>query len=217
MEILLLVGFAVVIGFLVARRVVVAEPDPQTALQVFTSRPTWQTFPAQFLEALASRLQSIQKAREFVSFCESTEILYANIIKYAQHETQFALGFAATTLTSYANAMGQQQKPQEAQCALEFAILIRPEHVWAWASLALVNFDLKNCQAAVTWANKVLNFKPDPNNNDPFARGVASFMTPEGEQRAAMGLQDPGVIGSFAALREQLTTIIELCRRKAGT
>lgn len=214
-RILFLIGLMILIGLFIVRRLAVAEPEPHTALQVFSARRTWKTFPTEFLEALANNLQSVEKAKEFVALCESTSILDNNIAKFARGDDPFALGMAATTLTSYANAMGQQEKFHEAKRALEFAILLRPRHIWAWASMALVTVNLNDCRTAVEWADKVLNFKPDLNSDDPLAASDAAMMTPEGEQTAAAGLQDPGIVGSFAEIIEGMKEIKESRRGKA--
>lgn len=188
------------------------QSEPETSLDVFTVRRTWKAFPAEFLEALATKLQSVEKAKEFVALCEDTEILANNIVKFAHQDPAFAIGSAAATLTSYANAMGEQRKFHEAKRALEFAMLLRPRHLPAWISMALVTVNLNDLQAAVAWADKVLNFKSDPNTDDPWEAGAQRMMTPDGERQATDALRNPEIVGGFAKIREQMNAIKELCR-----
>jgi tetratricopeptide (TPR) repeat protein len=152
-----------------------ADPPAKNARDEFRTRRVWRDFPAEFIDALANKLSSLENAKSFATLCEDTGLLQNNIAKVANEDPAFALGSVATTLTSYANAMGQQRKFAEAKRALEMALLLRPRHLAAWMSLALVSINTNDCKAAVTYADKVLTFKPNPTGNDPWEAGQAEM------------------------------------------
>ena len=70
-----------------------------------------------------------------------------------------------------------------------------------------------DCQNAVYWADRVLSLKPDQNSKDPWERGMAEAMTPEGEKWAAQGLGAPQMIGSWKEIQKQMKTIKDSCRK----
>ena len=195
-KLVLIVLFVVVCALLIARRSSSSPPEGDTPLAVFMTRSPWTTLPHEFLEAMARKLASAERAKEFVVLCESTGMLENNIVKMARHEPAFAIGSVATALTSYANAMGAERNFKEAKRALELALLLRPRHLAAWMSMALVTVNLDDCAAAVSWADKVLTYKPDDTSNDPWEKGQA----------------DPDAVDD--TVRDQMRTIKEVCRGK---
>lgn len=215
MDTLIVVGLIAIVVVITFNRLINAEAKPETTLQVFTMRRIWKKFPSEFLEALAEKLKSVENAKEFVVFCENTGILDNNIVKIVHEEPGYALGSAAATLTSYANAMGERQKFHQAKRSLEFALLLRPRNVVAWMSMALVMINLNDCHTAVMWADKVLNFKPDPNSDDPWEAGVARAMTSEGAQYAAEVIGDTEIVGGFNEIQKQMKAIKEMCHDKS--
>jgi hypothetical protein len=92
--------------------------------------------------------------------------------------------------------MGNEGKFSEAKTALEMALLLRPRHVPAWVSMAIVAVNLKDYAAALLYAEKVLSFDPKPTSYDPWEEGI-SMMFPEG--------------GLDAELRKQMIAIKRLC------
>lgn len=127
----------------------IAQTEPQTPIELLQSRKEWQKVSTVFLELLSEKLGSVKNAREFAELCETTGILENNILKLAWQPPEFAIGSTAATLTSYANAMGEQRRFQDAKRALTFALLLRPRHVPAWTSMALVCVNLQDYSAAV--------------------------------------------------------------------
>lgn len=192
----------------------IAQTAPKSALEVFKSRPAWKKLPLDFLNALANKLNSVEKATEFAELCEKTGILENNIVGLFDipgSNPEFNVGAVAATLTSYANAMGNQRLFSQAKQGLELALLLNPRHAPAWASMALVAINMGDCKAAVNWANKVIAFRPDPNSNDPWEYGGAQSMTPKGEKRAAEALGEPEMIGAWKQVQEQMKAIKNAC------
>ena len=118
----------------------VSDPDG-AVLAFFKSRPVWQELPSGFLEALASKLDSVQAASGFAEFCEQGGILEAitKIVDHTGSEPEDTLGFVASTLTSYANGLGNTEKFDDAREALHLALTLKPRYVPAWLSMALVD------------------------------------------------------------------------------
>ncbi len=177
-----------------------ADPPAKTARDEFHSRRVWRDFPAEFIDALANNLSSLENAKRFATLCEDTGILQNNIVKVANQDPAFALGSVATTLTSYANAMGQQQKFTDAKRALEMALLLRPRYLVAWVSMALVAINTNECKAAVAYADKVLTFRPNSASNDPWEAG-----------QAVMTADEPG----WNEVKAQMNQIKQLCQKRS--
>lgn len=184
---------------------------PTSALEVFESRSAWKKLPSDFLNALANKLNSVEKAAEFAALCEETGILKNNI--HLRNDSDFAIGCVAHTLSSYANMMNKQRRFDQAKRALELALLLKPRHLPAWVSMALVAFSMGDCGAAVSWADKVLAFKPDLNSKDSWEHGLAEAMTPEGEEEAAKALGEPEMIGGWQSVQEDMKAIKDACHR----
>jgi len=79
--------------------------------------------------------------------------------------------------------------------------------------MALVSFVAGDCTTAVSWADKVLGFTPDPNSTDPWESVAAQCMTPEGERFASEALKDPAVVGAWKQLQQQMKAIKDACRK----
>jgi hypothetical protein len=174
----------------------------QTAREVLHSRPTWKDLPREFINALAEKLASPDRVRDFATLCEKTGMLQNNIVKVAKENSEdavFALGLVATTLTSYANAMGSENQFVEAKRALEFALLIRPRHLAAWMSMALVAINTNDCKSALEYAGKVLNFRPNPASKDSLEIGEAKMLSDEAQ---------------WTEVRSQMTQIRAHCHGK---
>lgn len=182
-------------------------------LDTLQARPQWRQLPRPFLVSLAARLQSSGNARAFADFAETSGLLERNIRQIAldsTHEPDDAVGLVAVTLTSYGMSAVRGNDLRIAKRALEFAVLIRPRHVAAWQGMALVAWGLKNCPTAVTWADKVLTFKPDPASNDFLERGQALAMTPEGER--FLESQGMGKVGQWQDTLKLMETVKRECR-----
>lgn len=191
-----------------------SRSNPRSALEVLSSRPVWRELPRNFLSLLANKLGSADKASEFAQLCEKTGILENNIIAFVpdySDDPGVALGLLTRTLTTYANAMGERGKLSDAKHALELALLLKPRWWPAWSSMALVAINQRDCPAAVSWADKVLTFKPDLKSEDPWERALADMMTPEGQKLAGEILKDPNAIGSWERVREQRRAIKDSC------
>jgi tetratricopeptide (TPR) repeat protein len=187
----------------------------KAARDVFDSRSAWKELPSDFLSTLAAKLNSVKKATEFALLCERTGILKNNIVglvDLAGGDPDFVVGGVAATLTSYANAIANQRQFDQAKRALELVLLLKPRQVAAWVSMAGVAFYIGDCAAAVSWADRALAFKPDPDSKDPWERGAGDFMTEEGEKVAAEALGEPEMIGAWKQIREQMKAIKDACR-----
>lgn len=195
---------------------VFAQTAPRSAIDVFNLRPVWKNLPSDFLNILANKLNSVQRATEFAQLCEKTGILKNNIIHLVDHangDQNFAIGGVAATLTSYANAIGDQRQFNQAKHALEMALLLKPRFVPAWSSMALVAINMGDCNAAVFWADRVLTFKPDNNSEDFWEQGVVDSMTEEGEKRVSRALREPELIGMWKEVQDQMKSIKKACKK----
>lgn len=210
--IILIVSLVVLLSI---RRLAIAV-SPSTPLEVFKSRSEWKQLPPDLLIALATRLNSVKKASEFVELCERTGMLRNNIIgvvERAHGDTEFAIGGIAITLTSYANVMGAHKQYSEAKGVLELALLLRPRHVPAWGSMAMTSYALGECKAAVFWADKVLAFKPDPNSEDSYEWAFGELSTEEGQRRYATIFEDPEATGNWKREQELMKAIKDACSK----
>jgi tetratricopeptide (TPR) repeat protein len=190
----------------------IVHAEPKSALEVFESRPGWKKLTPNFLNALANKLRTVDNATEFARLCEKTGILENNILglaNIADVDPEFAIGTVTTTLNSYANKMGEQRKFIQAKKALELALLLKPRYVPTWVSMALVTFNMGDCILAISWADKVLSFKPD--SKDIWERGLTIDRTPEDEKELSEVFDDPGFIGSRKRLEELMKSIKKAC------
>ncbi len=216
----LLVALLMVFGEPLSPMLVLAASAVTNPLEVLTSRPAWTKLPREVLDALAKKLGSAKRASEFALLCEKANILEDNIyglVDLAGSDAEFIIGGIATSLTSYANTMGDQRRFPEARQALEFAVLLKPRAVAAWGSMALVAINTGDCRTASYWADRVLAFKPDPNSRDSWERGIAAAMTPEGEQRAAEFTNQPEMVGAWKQGLEMMRAIKNDCRKRSGS
>ena len=183
-----------------ARASSATEPANRTVADVFRSRQIWKDLPSRFIDALSAKLSSAEKAKEFVTLTENTGILQSNIIQVADQDPDFGIGSVATSLTSYANTMGERKRFADAKRALEMALLLKPRHLAAWMSMALVAVNTNDCRTAVAFADKVLTFKPTPNTSDPWEAGQADSMRPE---------------SGWNEVKAQMNDIKNLCRKRS--
>ena len=149
------------------------EVLPDTTIEVFENRAIWEELPRPFLEALAERFDSVEVASNFAFLCEESGILENNIRSISKFSPEFAVGAVASILTSYGNAMGEQGEFIKAKEGLEYALVWNPSHVPAWLSMAIVSVNLGDCTSAVDWADKSLNFQPDPYSENSWERAMA--------------------------------------------
>ena len=70
---------------------------------------------------------------------------------------------------------------------------------------------MKGYQTALHWAEKVLNFLPNPNSDDFWERGDAELMAPGGAKKAAQLLGEPGVTDTWKQVQQQMETIRQSC------
>lgn len=187
-----------------------AKPSQKEIVAIFMSRATWKDFPPKFINAMALKLKSKKNVLSFVNLCENEGILQNNIVKLvksADDDENFFLGSVASSLTSYANAMGSKQKFIQAKEALNYALLLRPRLVGAWFSMAAVSYYLKDCKEAVFWADKVFTFKANPKSKDYFERGEADMKSGKAHEY----MDDPQMAGAWDEMVKQLKTIKKIC------
>ena len=172
-------------GGLAIRNVVretVGDPDaaggqilPDTAIGVFEHRAVWKEFPRPFLKTLAEKFNSLELASGFALFCEETGFLEDNLSSISQYsDPELALGIVVTALSSYGNTMGQQGEFMKAKKGLEFGLALDPNYVPLWLGMAEVSLHLSDFRAAEYWADKSINFEPDPNSENAWERTMAS-------------------------------------------
>ena len=196
--------------------VVNANAQTATAIEVLRTRAVWRDLPSGILTTLASKLNTHKKTTEFVQLCEKTGILENNIVGIANNngdDPDYAVGLIASTLTSYGNTMGSSKRFVEARTGLEFALLLKSRHMPAWISMAAIGINTGDCSTAVSWADKVLTFKPDQNSSDWLERGMAMYITEEGGRLAAEILNDPEMIGHWNEIQKEMKAIKEKCRK----
>ena len=69
--------------------------------------------------------------------------------------------------------MGEQGELMKAKEGLEFALILEPNYVPSWLSMAIVSVNLGDCKTAVSLADKCISFEPDPNSESEWERGMA--------------------------------------------
>jgi tetratricopeptide (TPR) repeat protein len=191
-------------------------PENECLFQMFVTRPPWNSLPKTFLREIATRLQTKENIVNFVIFSERTGILQSNILKIpstVEFDPDFALGGVATALISRANAFSNRSRFQDAKDVLEWVLLLNPRFVHAWSSMAGVAFRMNDCQTALYWAEKVLNYVPNPNSDDFGERGNAELMAPGGSEKAAQLLGEPGGTNTWKQVQQQMEAIREACSR----
>ena len=179
LETLSIIAVIVFTVFHTMRSPTIAQAEGSSALEFFQSRPVWNKLPIDFLKALAERLETAETASDFAELCETTGILQNNIVEFSSYSSDsewLTLTLVAMTLTNYANQVGAQRQMSEAREAAELALLLVPKFVPAWAIMAQVAYNTGDCSAAVSWADRVLNFKPDPASTDAMDRIMADVV-----------------------------------------
>ena len=191
-------------------------PENECLFQMFDTRPPWNSLPKTFLREIATRLQTKENIANFVIFSERTGILQSNILRIPstiEFDQDFALGSVATALISRANAFSNRSRFQDAKHVLEWVVLLNPRFVQAWSSMAVVAFRTKDHQTALYWAEKVLNYVPNPNSDDFGERGNAELMAPGGSEKAAQLLGEPGGTDTWKQVQQQMEEIRQACSR----
>lgn len=191
-------------------------PENECLFQMFDTRPPWNSLPKTFLREIATRLQTKENIVNFIIFSERTGILQTNILKIpstVEFDQDFALGAVATALISRANAFSNRSRFQDAKHVLEWVVLLNPRFVQAWSIMAEVAFRTNDHQTALFWAEKVLNYVPNPNSDDFGERGSAELMAPVGSEKAAQLLGELGKTDTWKQVQQQMETIREACNR----
>jgi tetratricopeptide (TPR) repeat protein len=191
-------------------------PENECLFQMFDTRPPWNSLPKTFLREMATRLRTKENIVNFVIFSERTGILQTNILRSpttVEFDPGVALGGVATALVSRANAFSKRRHFQDAKDVLEWVLLLNPRFVPAWSSMAVVASRMNDYQTALYWAEKVLNYLPNPNSDDSWERGYAEFMSPGGSEKAAQLLGEPGGTDTWKQVQQQMKAIREACSR----
>jgi tetratricopeptide (TPR) repeat protein len=191
-------------------------PEDECLFQMFDTRPPWNSLPKTFLREIATRLRTKENIVNFIIFSERTGILQTNILRTpstVEFDPDFALGGVARALISRANAFSNRSKFRDAKDVLEWVVLLSPRFVHAWSSMAVVAFRTNDYQTALYWAEKVLNYLPNPNSDDSWERGYAEFMSFGGSEKAAQLLGEPGGTDTWKQVQQQMETIRDACSR----
>ena len=185
-------------------------PENECLFQMFDTRPPWNGLPKTFLREIATRLQTKENIVNFVIFSERTGILQTNILKTpstVEFDPDFALGGVVMALISRANAFSKRSHFQDAKYVLEWVLLLNPRFVHAWSSMAIVAFRTNDHQTALSWAEKVLNYVPNPNSDDFWERANAELMAAGGSEKAAQLLGEPVKIDTWKQVQQQVEAI----------
>ena len=191
-------------------------PENECLFQMFDTRPPWNSLPKTFLREIATRLRTKENIVNFVIFSERTGILQTNILRSpttVEFDPEFALGGVAAALVSRANAFSKRSHFQDAKDVLEWVLLLNPRFVHAWSSMAIVAFRTNDHQTALYWAEKVINYVPNPNSDDFRERANAELMAPDGSERAAQLLGEPEGTETWKEIQEQMEAISQACSR----
>ena len=190
-------------------------PENECLFQMFDTRSPWNSLPKTFLREIATRLRTKENIVNFVIFSERTGILQTNILRPStvEFDPDFALGGVAMALISRANAFSNRSHFQEAKDVLEWVVLLNPSFVHAWSNMAVVAFRMNDYQTALYWAEKVLNYVPNPNSEDFWERGNAELMAPGGLEKAAQLLGEPGGTDTWKKVQQQMEEIRQACSR----
>lgn len=163
-----------------------------------------------------TRLRTKENIVNFVILSEGTGILQANILgrpAMIEFDPEFAIGVVGMALVSRANALGHQRQFQGVKDVLELALLLNPKFVPAWSSMAIAAFEMKDCQTAVYWADRVLNYTPDSESDDIWERGGTAITDPNGGREVAELLGEPELIDSWEQVQQQMKAIKQACGR----
>ncbi|MGH7807078.1 MAG: tetratricopeptide repeat protein [Thermodesulfobacteriota bacterium] len=188
--------------------------ETECLFQMFDTRPPWNTLPKIFLRELATRLGTPENILKFVLLSEGTGILQTNILGKSfsvEHNPEFAIGGVVAAVVSRANALGNQREFRGARDVLELALLLNPGFSTAWASMAKAAFEMKDYQTALYWADRVLNYVPNPNSEDPWERAAADVMAPGGGKKAAELLGEPEMADACEQVQQQMKAIKRAC------
>jgi len=191
-------------------------PENECLFQMFDTRPPWNNLPKTFLREIATRLRTKENIVNFVIFSERTGILQTNILRTpstVEFDPDFALGGVARALISRANAFSNRSNFRDAKDVLEWVVLLSPRFVRAWSSMAVVAFRTNDHQTALHWAEKVLNYVPNPNSDDFWERGNAELMAPGGSEKAVQLLGEPGGTDTWKQVQQQMEEIRQACSR----
>lgn len=166
---------AFLLGALLVSSPVSATADP--ALDALRNRQVWTTLPPALLNALASRLRTVENVHEFAQLAEDTGILEQNIRPLVAdgHRTEFLVGAISGALTSYGNAAGDRQQLGTARRAFALALLLNPRNPSALFSLGLVHALSRNCSEAVRFLDQVIGLKPQPKSADSWEGGLGDL------------------------------------------
>jgi tetratricopeptide (TPR) repeat protein len=191
-------------------------PENECLFQMFDTRPPWNSLPKTFLREIATRLRTKENIVNFVIFSERTGILQTHILRIpstVEFNQDFALGGVSMALISRANAFSNRSHFQEAKDVLEWVVLLNPRFVHAWSNMAVVAFRMNDYQTALYWAEKVLNYVPNPNSDDFWERGNVELMAPGGSGKAAQLLGEPGRTDTWKQVQQQMEAIRQACSR----
>ena len=190
-------------------------PENECLFQMFDTRPPWNRLPKTFLQEIATRLRTKENIVNFVIFFERTGILQTNILRPStvEFDQDFDLGSVAMALINRANAFSNRSKFQDAKDVLEWVVLLNPRFVHAWSSMAVVAFRTNDSQTALHWAEKVLNYVPDPQSDDFWERSNAELMAPGGSEKAAQLLGEPVRTDTWEQVQQQMEAIRQACSR----
>ena len=190
-------------------------PENECLFQMFDTRPPWNSLPKTFLREIATRLRTKENIVNFVIFSERTGILQTHILRPStvEFDPDFVLGGVAMALISRANAFSNRSHFQEAKDVLEWVVLLNPRFVHAWSNMAGVAFRMNDHPTALYWAEKVLNYVPNPNSEDFWERGNAELMAPGGSEKAAQLLGEPGGTDTWKKVQQQMEEIRQACSR----
>jgi hypothetical protein len=132
--------------------------------------------PAPFLDALSAKLVSGHNAVDFLRIADRSGIA-AQLQSYDLKNPLHGITEMAIGLSGYGYRLAK----------------------------AILSVNEKDCRSAVSWADKVLTFKPDESSADPNEIILARLMRGEGDV-------ETGTVGNTRAMLDQMREIKDICK-----
>lgn len=190
------------------------DDSPSDAAAAFEQAAGWTRVPATVLSALSERLENAWDAEWFISVAERSGI-YERMLQWDNaggENATYGLVRIAEMLTGYANGLGDRGDMIGAKGALRLALMLNPNHVPAWASMAIVHMNTGDCEEATRWAQRVLGCDPAKAEGPVglLGGGMAGVPT-SGDRDFAAALGDHALEGAWQGVKESMEGIIEQC------
>lgn len=189
---------------------------PTSARSAFDQHAEWAKLPDSLLVELSTRLKSAEQATNFITLMERSGIydrLIQPLVDSSLEDPGYAVYRVAIMLTSYANGRGDRGDIEEARESLQIALDLNPNHVPAWSSMAIAEVNSGNCEEAVKWAKRVLDYDPAAHSNGS-AKTVDVGPPAAEQQGSASDLDEPSLEEGLEDVKDTMREIIKLCQEQ---